>query len=78
MGQAAAPQPTSRTETGICWTPILKIQRMIAYYNKRTVFGLLVSGQINGCMGGRSDGGWLDIASRPDGLTDRPTDQLTE
>ena len=36
---------------------------------KGTVFGLLVSGRIDG-----SKGGWLDIASRPDvWLTDRQT-----
>ena len=47
---------------------------MIAYYNKRTGFGWLVSGRIDGSMDGRSDGGWLD--SKPAGWFDRPTDRL--
>ena len=37
--------------------------------------GWLVIGRINGCMGGRSDGGWLD--SKPAEWFDRATDQMT-
>ena len=69
MGQVPPPQPTAQTKTEICRTPVLipEMQALVTCAKERYLVDWLA-------MGGQSVIGWT--ASRPDSLTDRPTDRI--